>query len=107
MTADELAEQITTLTTDLQRRTAEEVRAEIATEIEHRDLGKPGRSRAVYRDATPEDCLLLELRENPALQKDPILRAYAARIEEDGMSEDFHAGVLFAGRLLTDLEFEY
>lgn len=107
MTADELAERIGTLTADLQRLAAEEVRADIATEIEHRYLGKPGRSRAVYRDATPEDCVLLELRDNPALRDDPALRECAARIEEHGITPDFRAGILFAVRLLADPEFDY
>ncbi|WP_280460903.1 hypothetical protein [Nocardia carnea] len=106
-TADELSEQIGALATDLQRRAAEEVRADIATAIEDQFLGRRGHGREIYRGAIPEDCVLLELSDNPVMQADPVLRAAATRIEEHGLTEDFRAGILFAVRLLADPEYDY
>ncbi|MGW4533519.1 hypothetical protein ACWEOI_21470 [Nocardia sp. NPDC004340] len=48
-----------------------------------------------------------ELTDNPVLQQIPALHALVDRFEDDGVSPDFRAGVLFAVKLLADPKFDY
>ncbi|MEV6073424.1 hypothetical protein AB0L82_43340 [Nocardia sp. NPDC052001] len=105
--AADLAEDLAGLGDEIRRRSGQETRAEIAREIEDRFLGRPGADRSVYAGRDPEDCLLLELTENPALTAVPELRAAHERFETEEVSDDFRAGVLFVVRLLTDPDFDY
>ncbi|MEV6101078.1 hypothetical protein [Nocardia sp. NPDC051981] len=55
----------------------------------------------------PEDCLIEELTENPAMQAVPALAAAPERLDEDGVTDDFRAGVAFVIALLADPAFGY
>ncbi|GAB4590382.1 hypothetical protein [Nocardia sp. IFM 10818] len=109
-TAADLAEGLADTAREVCRRAAEEVRGEIAREIEDRFVGRPGMDRSVYASKHPDDCVTEELADNPALQKVPALQAALKRFDDedgDGVSDDFRAGVLFAARLLADPDFDY
>lgn len=104
--AEELADDLAALAQELRRTAADEVRAEIAREIEQRFLTRTSDNRTTYI-GSPDDCLLEELTDNPVLQQVPALQALVDRFEDDGVSPDFRAGVLFAARLLGSPTFEY
>jgi hypothetical protein len=107
--AAELAEGLAETAHEVRRRAAEEIRDDIAREIEDRYLGRPGTNRSVYAGRHPDDCVVEELADNPALQV-PVLQAALARFNDedgDGITADFRAGVLFAVRLLADPDFDY
>ncbi|WP_330186008.1 hypothetical protein OHB26_39465 (plasmid) [Nocardia sp. NBC_01503] len=108
--ATELADDLSDIAHEVRRRAAEEVRTELAREIADRFLGRPGQDRSIYGGRHPEDCLLEELADNPALAKVPELRAALERFDSDdreGVTPDFRAGILFAVGLLTDLDFDH
>ncbi|GAB4590335.1 hypothetical protein [Nocardia sp. IFM 10818] len=108
--ATQLADELADIAHEVRRRAADEVRADIAQEIEQRFLGRQGLDRSVYAGRHPDDCLLLELADNPALQKIPTLRAALQRFDDedgDGVTADFRAGVLFAVKLFADPDFDY
>lgn len=107
--AADLAEEMADLAHEVRRRAAEEIRTDIAREIEDRYLGRPGMNRNIYAGRHPDDCVVEELADNPALRI-PVLQAALARFNDedgDGVTADFRAGVLFAVRLLTDSDFDY
>lgn len=105
--AGELADGLSAIGEEIVCRAVAETRRDLADGIEEYMLGRPRLSRAAYGEASPDDCVITALTEWPTLRKDAALRAVAARFEEDGVSSDFRAGVLFAVRLISDLEYEY
>lgn len=100
--ADELADELAVLGYTLRRKAANEVRAELAHEIEQWYLPLPGDDRTGYGGRTGDDCVLDELADNPVLQNLPLLQAVVGRFEKEGVSLDFRAGILFAVRLIAD-----
>lgn len=104
--AEELADDLAALAQELRATAAGEVRTEIAREIEQRFLTRTSDNGTTYV-GSPDDCLLEELTDNPVLQQIPALQALIDRFEDDGISPDFRAGVLFAAKLIADPGFDY
>ena len=97
-TSSDLAAQIADLADDLQRLTVREVRTDLSNEIEDRFL----KGRRVSSD----DSVIEALTDFPTM-KDPRLQGLRQRFENDGVSDDFRAGLLFALRLVGDQVYEY
>jgi hypothetical protein len=104
--AADLVEELAGAGEEIRQRAVAETRKYVALELEEQFLGTARASRSTYGGANPDDCIVEALAEFSSLC-DPRLQAVRARFEEDGVSDDFRAGVLFAVRLLADPEFDY
>jgi hypothetical protein len=91
---------------EIQKAAVGETRKYVAMGIEDHLLKATG--RRTYGEMTPEESILEELRDCPTL-RDPRLQAALKRFEtnEDGVTDDFRAGLLMAVRLFADPEYDY
>ncbi|MGW6728713.1 hypothetical protein ACWF9G_22675 [Nocardia sp. NPDC055029] len=105
--ASELADELAGFGEEIRQRATDEARADISQHIREMFLGGPKIDRKGFGGATPADCVFEFLAEHPSLQKDPLLKAAAKRFDDNGISDDFRAGVLFACRLFADPNFDY
>jgi hypothetical protein len=97
-TASSMVEDIADLAAKLEQAAGQETRTYLAREIENQFLG-------VSRPVT-DDCIIEALADYPSLT-DRRLQALRDRFVSEGVSEDFRAGLLFAVRLVADLDYEY
>lgn len=104
-TASDLEGQIASLAEDLRSLTIRETRTDIADGIKAQFLGSRRVSRTTFRGASPDDCIL-EALADPTFQDTP-LQALHERFSNDGVSDDFRAGIAFALRLVADQDYEY
>ncbi|MFI7524531.1 hypothetical protein [Nocardia salmonicida] len=105
--ADELVDELAGRAEEIRQRATEEARIYIAKHMEELFLGGPKVSRHPFGGESPADCIYEFLADHPSLQKDALLTAAKVRFDEDMISEDFLAGVLFACRLFADPDFDY
>uniref|UniRef100_UPI0037C5C900 hypothetical protein n=1 Tax=Amycolatopsis benzoatilytica TaxID=346045 RepID=UPI0037C5C900 len=106
--ASELADELAGLGEEIVKRATAETRKYVAQEIEEQFLGTPRAARKTYCGRTPDDCIMDALTDDEAASlKDARLQAVRERFEEDGPSDDFRAGILFAVRLFADPTFDY
>ena len=105
-TANDIADQIADLASQLQETTVAEVRTDLAEGIENHFLGRRGVSRTTYEGRSADDCVIDALADFPTLT-DKRLQALRDRFENEGVSDDFKAGLLFAIRLVADKGYEY
>lgn len=105
--AEEMSEEIAVLIEDMREKAVRETRKDVADAIEEQFLGKPRVSRSMYNGASPDTCILEFLNDDyPPLAKERRLQGLLDRFNEDGITDDFRAGILFAVRLAADPEFE-
>src|SRR5690242_15238483 len=104
--ASDLAGELAELGEEIRRRAVAETRRDLAREIEEQFVGGPAVSRRTYGGASPDECVVEALGEVPTL-RDPRLESLRDRFEEEGVSADFRAGVLFVVRLMADPEYDY
>ena len=106
--ASDLAEDLAGLGEEIVKRATAETRKYIALEIEEQFLGTPRASRKTYGGRHPDACIVEALEDTSAASmQDPRLQAALDRFVQDGPSDDFRAGILFAVRLFADPDFDY
>lgn len=104
--ASDLAGELAGLGEEIERLAQHETRVYLGLHIEEMFVGKPEVSRRQFGHRSPWECVEDMLKE-PALRDVPDLAEFIARLEEDGATEDFTAGILFAARLMQDTTFDY
>ncbi|MGW6730218.1 hypothetical protein ACWF9G_30330 [Nocardia sp. NPDC055029] len=105
--ASELADELAGLGEEIRQRATDEARTDIAQHIRDMFVGGPKIDRKSFGGASPDACIHEFLDDHPSLQKDPLLKATAKRLDEDGINDDFRAGIAFACRLFADPDFDY
>lgn len=105
-TSSDLAEELAGLGEEIRQRAIAETRKDIAEEVAAHFLGGPRVARRTYGGTSPDDCIVEALADFETL-RDPRLQSARDRFEEQGVSDDFRAGVLFAVRLFADPHYDY
>jgi hypothetical protein len=106
-----IAEQLTAVA----RRSEQDTRRDVAQAIKAQFLSTT--NRATYLGKSPDHCIIEVLTEEPMVDKDngktvqPLvqdakMRQLGVDFGQDGVSEDFRAGIRFALLLVGDLDYE-
>lgn len=104
--ASELAGELAGLGEEIERLARDETRVYLGRHLEEMFVGGPKVGRREFGHRSPQACVEDMLAE-PGLREIPELAAFAARLEDEGVTEDFTAGILFAARLMQDTTFDY
>ncbi len=105
--ASELADELSGIGEEIRQRATDEARTDIAQHIREMFIGGPKIDRKSFGGDSPDACIHEFLDDHPSIQSDPLLEAAAERFDENGISDDFRAGIAFACRLFADLGFDY
>lgn len=105
--ADDLVGELAGIGEEIRQRATAEARKYIPLHIKELFLGGPNISRSQFGHRSTEDCIFEFLEEHPSLQAEPELKAALKQLDENGVSDDFRAGILFACTLFADLDFDY
>lgn len=104
--ASELAGELAGLGEEIERLARDETRVYLGRHIEEMFVGGPKVSRRQFGYRSPQACVE-DILEEPALREIPELAEFVAALEEEGVTADFTAGILFAARLMQDTTFDY
>lgn len=105
--AAELADELAGIGEEIRQRAVDETREYVALAVEETFLGGPKVNRTQFGNRSPEECILEFLEEQPSIRNEPMLKAAAERLGENGINDDFRAGILFACRPFADPSFDY
>ncbi|WP_280220662.1 hypothetical protein [Nocardia neocaledoniensis] len=105
--ASELVDELSGIGEELRQLAVDETRTYVARAVEEMFLGGPKIDRRQFDNRSPEDCIFEFLAEQASLQSEPTLKAALDRLDENGITDDFRAGILFACKLFADPTFDY
>ncbi|MFD8498000.1 hypothetical protein [Amycolatopsis sp. NPDC059657] len=103
--ASTLVESVAGLAEEIQKAAVAETREDVAQGIEEHFLRET--NRRTYGGKSADESIREALAEYPSLREVPQLQDALARFEGAEIPEDFRAGVLFAVKLVADLDYEY
>ncbi|MFD8104343.1 hypothetical protein ACFV24_32900 [Nocardia fluminea] len=104
--ASDLAGELAGLGDDIERLARDETRVHLGRHLEEMFVGGPKVGRGQFGHRSPWECVEDMLQEAPLRELDGLAE-FVAKLEEDGATEDFTAGILFAARLMQDTTFDF